>query len=107
MPLDDAERRWITDRFTEIDRRITYVNGLPVKVAELNGALRATKNELASVKHELTHEDGAVAKLTRKLEEITAGPAKRREGILMAAIGGFIGVGGGGLLVAILTGGVH
>ena len=103
--------RWtddrLDDRFQALDQRITYVNGLPVKVAELTAELRAVKASNSRLERELTHEDGAVAKLTRKLEQMTAAPARRREGIVLASVGGFIGVGGGGLIVALLTGGIH
>jgi hypothetical protein len=100
MPLEEAERRWIDARFTALDQRITYVNGLPVKVAELTARLN-------TVEHELTHEQGAVPRLMAKLDEVTQGPAKRREGLAMTAVGAFIGVAGGALFVALLTGGIH
>lgn len=96
--------RWtddrLDDRFQAVENRITYVNGLPVKVAELTEKLKA-------VERELTHEQGAVPRLTAKLEEMTATPRKRWEGVILAAVGAFVGVGGGGVIVAVLTGGVH
>jgi len=95
--------RWsddrLDDRFRGVDARIGQVAGLPIEVARLTEQLKA-------VDRELTHEQGAVPVLTRKLEEVIESPGARRErwrAFAHAAIGGFVGLAGGGAILALFN----
>lgn len=74
--LDEFSRR-IDGRLGEMSRRIDVtdakINGMP-------GDVRTLTSEVASLKREVTSPDGAVGKLTSKIDEMIGNPiAERRQ----------------------------
>jgi hypothetical protein len=95
-----APARWtddrLDDRFFGLDTRVTMLAALPIEVTRLTEQLKA-------VNRELTHENGAVPTLARKLDELIENPRDRRERVrafIHATVGGFVGVAGGALVIA-------